>query len=149
MIEISNVHKRYGSTSVLCGVSIEVKKGEVSVLLGPSGGGKSTLLRTINALETFDEGRIRIDDLELTANGRQEAHIRQIRRRVGMVFQQFNLFRQTRVLISGANAWGSEPFSLAIIFLGAPPDGGCDSRAGGLSLGTSDGLSRVGYSLAA
>jgi hypothetical protein len=71
------------------------------------------------------------------------------RRHTGMVFQQFNLFRQTRVLISGANAWGSEPFSLAIIFLGAPPDGGCDSRAGGLSLGTSDGLSRVGYSLAA
>lgn len=98
MIEISNVHKRYGSTSVLCGVSIEVKKGEVSVLLGPSGGGKSTLLRTINALETFDEGHIRIDDLKLTAKDRQEAHIRQIRRRVGMVFQQFNLFPHLSVL---------------------------------------------------
>ena len=98
MIEIANVCKRYGSTSVLRGVSIEVKKGEVSVLLGPSGGGKSTLLRTINALETFDEGRIKIDDLELTANGRQELQIRQIRRRVGMVFQQFNLFPHLTVL---------------------------------------------------
>jgi ABC-type polar amino acid transport system ATPase subunit len=98
MIEINNLHKRYGNTSVLCGVSIEVKKGEVSVLLGPSGGGKSTLLRTINALETFDEGRIRIDDLELTANGRQDAQVRQIRRRVGMVFQQFNLFPHLTVL---------------------------------------------------
>jgi ABC-type polar amino acid transport system ATPase subunit len=98
MIEITNVCKRYGTTNVLRGVSIEVKKGEVSVLLGPSGGGKSTLLRTINALETFDEGRIRIDDLELTANGRQDAQIRQIRQRVGMVFQQFNLFPHLTVL---------------------------------------------------
>jgi len=92
MIEITNLCKRFGQTHVLRGVSMAVKKGEVSVLLGPSGGGKSTLLRTINALETFDEGRIRIDNLELTPSEHQEAHIRQIRRRVGMVFQQFNLF---------------------------------------------------------
>ncbi len=98
MIEITGLCKRYGQTDVLCGVSLRVKKAEVSVLLGPSGGGKSTLLRTINALETFDEGRIRIDDLELTANGRQEAQIRRIRQRVGMVFQQFNLFPHLTVL---------------------------------------------------
>jgi ABC-type polar amino acid transport system ATPase subunit len=98
MIEITNICKRFGDTHVLCGVSIEVKKGEVSVLLGPSGGGKSTLLRTINALETFDEGHIRVGGLELIAGGRQEAQIRQIRRRVGMVFQQFNLFPHLSVL---------------------------------------------------
>jgi polar amino acid transport system ATP-binding protein len=98
MIEITGLCKRYGQTDVLCGVSLRVKKAEVSVLLGPSGGGKSTLLRTINALETFDEGRIRIDDLELTANGRQEPQIRRIRQRVGMVFQQFNLFPHLTVL---------------------------------------------------
>jgi len=98
MIEITGLCKRYGKTDVLCGVSLRVKKAEVSVLLGPSGGGKSTLLRTINALETFDEGKIRIDDLELTANGRQEPQIRRIRQRVGMVFQQFNLFPHLTVL---------------------------------------------------
>ena len=98
MIEITGLCKRFGQTHVLRGVSMAVKKGEVSVLLGPSGGGKSTLLRTINALETFDEGRIKIDNLELTPQEHQEAHIRQIRRRVGMVFQQFNLFPHLSVL---------------------------------------------------
>ena len=83
---------------MLCGVSLAVKKGEVSVLLGPSGGGKSTLLRTINGLETFDEGRIRVGDHELIANGQQDVQIRMIRRRVGMVFQQFNLFPHLTVL---------------------------------------------------
>ena len=98
MIEITNLCKRFGNTNVLRGVSLAVNKGEVSVLLGPSGGGKSTLLRTINALETFDAGRICIDDLELTPGSRQEAQIRKIRRRVGMVFQQFNLFPHLTVL---------------------------------------------------
>ncbi len=92
MIELIDIHKRYGQTEVLRGVSLRVRQGEVSVLLGPSGGGKSTLLRTINALESFDQGRIRVDDLELTPDGRQDAVIGKIRRRVGMVFQQFNLF---------------------------------------------------------
>jgi ABC-type polar amino acid transport system ATPase subunit len=104
MIEITSVCKRFGNTSVLRGVSLAVKKGEVSVLLGPSGGGKSTLLRTINALETFDEGRIRIDELELTPGSRQDAQSRKIRQRVGMVFQQFNLFPHMTVLQNVAEA---------------------------------------------
>jgi ABC-type polar amino acid transport system ATPase subunit len=98
MIEVVDVHKRYGKNAVLRGVSMEVRRGEVSVLLGPSGGGKSTLLRAINALETFDQGRIRIDNLELTPARRQDGVIAQIRRRVGMVFQQFNLFPHLSVL---------------------------------------------------
>jgi len=92
MLELHDIHKRYGDTEVLCGVSLTVKKGEVSVILGPSGGGKSTLLRTINGLETFDSGRIRFDELELSASGKQDAVLSRIRRRIGMVFQQFNLF---------------------------------------------------------
>ena len=104
MIEILDIHKRYGSTEVLRGITMEVRPGEVSVLLGPSGGGKSTLLRTINALETFDQGRIRVTGVELTASGGQEAAIAQIRRRVGMVFQQFNLFPHLSVLDNVAEA---------------------------------------------
>jgi His/Glu/Gln/Arg/opine family amino acid ABC transporter permease subunit len=98
MIELDDIHKRYRSTEVLRGVSLRVRKGEVSVLLGPSGGGKSTLLRMINGLETFDRGRIRFDELELVASDHQDAVVAHIRRRVGMVFQQFNLFPHLSVL---------------------------------------------------
>jgi ABC-type polar amino acid transport system ATPase subunit len=98
MIEIVEVHKRYGNTEVLRGISLTVRRGEVSVLLGPSGGGKSTLLRTINGLESFDRGRIRFDNLQLHAAGRQDDVLAQLRRRIGMVFQQFNLFPHLSVL---------------------------------------------------
>jgi ABC-type polar amino acid transport system ATPase subunit len=102
MIELTDIHKRYGGVEVLRGVSMRVRRGEVSVLLGPSGGGKSTLLRMINGLETFDQGEIRVDDLRLLparANGdSRDALLARIRRRVGMVFQQFNLFPHLTVL---------------------------------------------------
>lgn len=91
MIDLIDIHKRYDGVEVLRGISLSVRRGEVSVLLGPSGGGKSTLLRMINALETFDQGRIRIDDLELSPAPQPDI-VARIRRRVGMVFQQFNLF---------------------------------------------------------
>jgi ABC-type polar amino acid transport system ATPase subunit len=94
MIALNNIHKRFHGNHVLRGVTLEVKKGEVCVLLGPSGGGKSTLLRTINGLETFDEGAIRVDTIQLGPAGdrdRDEA-LKSIRKRVGMVFQQFHLF---------------------------------------------------------
>jgi ABC-type polar amino acid transport system ATPase subunit len=97
MIELTDIHKCYRDGEVLRGVSMTVQRGEVSVLLGPSGGGKSTLLRMINALETFDRGRIRVDDLELGPQARPDV-ISQIRRRVGMVFQQFHLFPHLSVL---------------------------------------------------
>jgi polar amino acid transport system ATP-binding protein len=98
VLVLEDIHKRFGEVEVLRGVSLTVQKGEVSVLLGPSGGGKSTLLRTINGLETFDRGRIRFDGLELSASGKQDAVLARVRRRVGMVFQQFNLFPHLSVL---------------------------------------------------
>ncbi len=94
MIEIRELSKAFGETAVLRSVSMSVAKGEVCVLLGPSGGGKSTLLRAINGLETFDSGTIQVDKIELHSQpGRQrDQAIAAIRKRVGMVFQQFNLF---------------------------------------------------------
>ena len=100
MIELSNIVKRYHQQEVLRGVNLSVADGEVCVLLGPSGGGKSTLLRTINGLETFDSGSIRVGDITLGAplGPERDAALAQIRRRVGMVFQQFNLFPHRSVL---------------------------------------------------
>jgi ABC-type polar amino acid transport system ATPase subunit len=92
MVELTDICKRFGVCEVLCGISLRVAKGEVSVLLGPSGSGKSTLLRTINGLETFDRGSIRVGEAVLTGLERHETALTAIRRRVGMVFQQFNLF---------------------------------------------------------
>jgi ABC-type polar amino acid transport system ATPase subunit len=100
MITVADLHKRFGSTEVLRGVSLTVQRGEVSVLLGPSGGGKSTLLRTINGLDSFDQGQIEVAGTVLSAEPgpQHDAALRQIRRRVGMVFQQFNLFPHRSVL---------------------------------------------------
>lgn len=100
MIAIADVHKSFGETAVLRGVSVEVKKGEVCVLLGPSGCGKSTLLRAINGLNDFDRGRIEVDGLILGPRGmpQRDSVLAQIRRRVGMVFQQFHLFPHRTVL---------------------------------------------------
>ena len=99
MISILDVYKRYQDAEVLRGISLNVQRGEVCVLLGPSGGGKSTLLRTINGLERFDRGEIHVDDLILRGGDEdQSATLHRVRRRVGMVFQQFNLFPHRTVL---------------------------------------------------
>ena len=100
MIELTNIVKSYQQHEVLRGVSLTVGDGEVCVLLGPSGGGKSTLLRTINGLESFDSGSIRVSDIMLNAapGPERDAALLQIRKRVGMVFQQFNLFPHRSVL---------------------------------------------------
>lgn len=100
MITLTGIVKRYGSQEVLKGVNMSVARGEVCVLLGPSGGGKSTLLRTINGLETFNEGTIEISGTTLTAvsGPSHPAALLEIRRKVGMVFQQFNLFPHRTVL---------------------------------------------------
>src|SRR5438477_5536007 len=101
MIHIERLMKRFGRQEILRGVSIEVARGEVAVLIGASGGGKSTVLRCVNGLETFDAGRVRIDTSELHPGptfGLTTATLRQLRRRVGMVFQQFNLFPHMSVL---------------------------------------------------
>ena len=100
MIELTSIVKRYEQHEVLRGVSLTVADGEVCVLLGPSGGGKSTLLRTINGLETFDSGTVRVGDVTLpaAAGPERELALAKIRQRVGMVFQQFNLFPHRTVL---------------------------------------------------
>jgi len=94
MIEIRDVQKRFGNVEILRGINLSVAKGEVCVLLGPSGSGKSTLLRTINGLESFDQGRIVVDGIALgpASDPSRELALSRIRRRIGMVFQQFQLF---------------------------------------------------------
>ena len=95
MIRVEGLCKRYAETEVLRGVCLDVRRGEATVVIGASGGGKSTLLRCINALEPFDAGAVHVEDLTLAAgenNGRDNGVHCALRRRVGMVFQQFNLF---------------------------------------------------------
>jgi len=89
IIRVEHVHKWFGSLHVLRDVSLEVASGEVVVIIGPSGSGKSTLLRCLNGLEVPQQGRIVVNDIELTKNPR---NINRVRAEVGMVFQQFNLF---------------------------------------------------------
>lgn len=95
IIVAENVHKWYSKFHVLKGVDLIVERGEVVVLMGPSGSGKSTFIRTFNALEDYQQGSIRIDGITLNNDLR---NIEIIRREVGMVFQQFNLFPHLTIL---------------------------------------------------
>ncbi|HPD42320.1 MAG TPA: amino acid ABC transporter ATP-binding protein [Anaerolineae bacterium] len=95
IIRVEDLHKSYGPTQVLKGVSLEIREGEVLVVIGPSGTGKSTMLRCINLLTRPDKGRIWIGDDEITA---PHANVNKIRERVGMVFQDFNLFNHLNAL---------------------------------------------------
>jgi ABC-type polar amino acid transport system ATPase subunit len=89
MIQIADLHKWFGKSHVLRGITFSVSAGEAVVLCGPSGSGKSTMLRCINLLEQPTSGRILVDGIEVTGH---DQNINQIRQRVGIVFQQFNLF---------------------------------------------------------
>ena len=94
MISVRTLSKRHGDRQVLKDVSADVAKGETIAIVGPSGGGKSTLLRCLNYLETFDEGTVEIAGFQLRPGmrGGDAKTLREMRARVGMVFQQFNLF---------------------------------------------------------
>jgi polar amino acid transport system ATP-binding protein len=94
IIQIENIHKRFGHIHALRGVSLNINKGEVVVVIGPSGSGKSTMLRCINRLEEFDSGKIVVDGIPLDT----AQNINAVRTEVGMVFQQFNLFPHLSVL---------------------------------------------------
>ena len=103
-IEARNICKKFQNLEVLKGIDLEVNEGEVIAVIGPSGGGKSTLLRCLNKLETIEQGTIIIDGETLvkeTANGAEYASPEDTRRivcKMGMVFQQFNLFPHMTVL---------------------------------------------------
>lgn len=95
MIKVENLHKNFGDNEVLKGMNNIIKEKEVVCIIGPSGSGKSTFLRCINLLEEVTEGKITIDNQEITARG---TNVPKIRSQVGMVFQHFNLFPHKTVL---------------------------------------------------
>jgi len=89
ILSIKDVHKSFGALEVLRGVSLEVMKGEVICIIGPSGSGKSTLIRCVNALNDINAGSITVEGLEVHDPGLDKLALR---KKVGMVFQQYNLF---------------------------------------------------------
>jgi arginine/lysine/histidine transport system ATP-binding protein len=95
VIKVTNLHKRFGKLHVLKGIDNQIKKGEVVVVIGPSGSGKSTFLRCLNLLEQPSEGEIVFDGVSITS---KENDINTQRQKMGMVFQQFNLFPHKTVL---------------------------------------------------
>jgi len=101
VIAVRDVCKRYGALEVLKGMSLDVAHGEVAAVMGGSGSGKSTLLRCITGLESFESGSIAVGDCRLAPQAdprRDAALLQRVRRRVGFVFQQFNLFPHMTVL---------------------------------------------------
>jgi len=95
VIVIKDLHKSFGTLEVLRGINEHIKKGEVVVVIGPSGSGKSTFLRCINLLEQPTKGEIFIEGVSITD---KNSDINKIRQKIGMVFQQFNLFPHLNVL---------------------------------------------------
>jgi len=94
-LTLQDVHKSFGKVEVLKGIDLAVAEHEVVCMIGASGSGKSTLLRCVNLLEPVDRGRIVVGDQELTARG---VDVNVVRRRIGIVFQAYNLFPHMRVL---------------------------------------------------
>ncbi|MPM63035.1 Glutamine transport ATP-binding protein GlnQ [bioreactor metagenome] len=94
MLEVKKLNKSFGENKVLNDISFELKSGEIGVLLGKSGTGKTTILRCINGLEEFDSGEIIVDDISI----KNIKDINKIRNKTGMVFQNFNLFPHMSVL---------------------------------------------------
>lgn len=95
ILKLQNITKSYDSNVILSNLSLEVKQGEVVVILGPSGCGKSTLLRCINGLEEIQEGQILLED-EIISNQSKKMHL--VRQKIGMVFQSYDLFPHMDVL---------------------------------------------------
>jgi L-cystine transport system ATP-binding protein len=98
MIQVNNLHKRFGDNEVLRGIDITVKDGETVAVIGPSGSGKTTLLRCINFLEHADEGELKIDDFQVSMKKPSHQNALAVRRKTAMVFQQYNLFRNMNAL---------------------------------------------------
>lgn len=98
MLKIKNLSKSFGSNKVLNNISLDVNQGDVVAIIGPSGTGKSTLLRCINYLEKPDNGEIQIGDFSANFDHITKAEIHQLRKYTSMVFQQYNLFKNKTVL---------------------------------------------------
>jgi len=95
LLRVEDIHKRYGDEEVLKGVSFDMARGQTKVVIGPSGTGKSTLLRCINRLTPADKGRVWLEDEEITHT---RTNINKIRAQIGFVFQSFNLFSHLTAL---------------------------------------------------
>lgn len=93
-IYCDQVTKRFGDFLALDNLSVTIEEGQIVCVVGPSGGGKSTFLRILNALESIDQGKIIIDGIQLPGS---REHVESVRREVGMVFQQFNLFEHMTI----------------------------------------------------
>ena len=89
LLTITDLHKFYGTNEVLKGINLNIEQGEVVAIIGQSGSGRSTLLRCMNGLETYQKGSVKLGFMTITSNPRQA---REISRSIGMIFQQFNLF---------------------------------------------------------
>ncbi|MBU2897595.1 amino acid ABC transporter ATP-binding protein [Vibrio hepatarius] len=92
MIKLTNIHKRFGDSQVLNGIDLEIKQGEIIVIIGSSGTGKSTLLRTVNFLESADQGKITIGDISVDTEKYSKSEVLTLRRKTGFVFQNYALF---------------------------------------------------------
>ena len=95
LIKIENLHKSFGKHEVLKGINLEIKRGQVVVIIGPSGSGKSTLLRSMNLLEEASEGKVIFEGVDITD---KKNDLFAMREKMGMVFQQFNLFPNMTVM---------------------------------------------------
>lgn len=98
MVKLENIHKSFGENHILKGVDLDIKKGEVVVILGPSGSGKTTLLRTINFLDPADQGSITVNDFKVDAKKHNKSEVIELRRKTAMVFQNYNLFANKTIL---------------------------------------------------
>ena len=95
MIKVKGLHKSFGDLEILKGIDEHIVQGEKVVIIGPSGSGKSTFLRCLNLLETPTDGEIYIDDELITS---KNVDVNRIRQKMGMVFQQFNLFPHLTIM---------------------------------------------------
>jgi len=95
MIKVKNLHKKFNDLNVLNGIDEHISPGEVVVVIGPSGSGKSTFLRCLNLLEDVTEGEIYVDDQMINT---PNVNINEVRQKMGMVFQQFNLFPHLTIM---------------------------------------------------
>ena len=98
LLKVENIKKKFGQNEILKGVTLEVKKGEVAVILGPSGSGKTTFLRTINFLEKADSGIVNLGGIKVDSAKPSKKSILELTKKTAFVFQNYNLFSNMTVL---------------------------------------------------